>query len=135
MMKVEFFGYGHKNISSRHRNTFEITADKELTPKGDCIIAVGAEIPDLHCFLDKKKVCIRLSAGDYSETIEAIPNPEFCDRKELVVRIGEFASSRTFGLRADKVAVDFNRNMVELLKNPEQKLKIEIFDEDEKETI
>lgn len=33
---------GHKNISSLHKSTFEITKDKEITPSGDCIIGVSS---------------------------------------------------------------------------------------------
>ncbi len=34
--------WGHENILSTHRTTIEITKDKNLTKKGDCIIGVNA---------------------------------------------------------------------------------------------
>jgi len=34
---------GHELIRSTHRTTFEVTKDRTLTARGDCIIAVGAD--------------------------------------------------------------------------------------------
>jgi len=33
---------GHKNVKATHRTTLEVTKDKYLTPRGDCIIAISA---------------------------------------------------------------------------------------------
>ena len=38
--EIEFFG--HENIRSNHKKTIEITKESHLTPRGDCIIGVGA---------------------------------------------------------------------------------------------
>ncbi|MHA1410910.1 MAG: DUF371 domain-containing protein, partial [Candidatus Odinarchaeia archaeon] len=39
----EFKARGHENITATHPTTLEITKDMKLTPRGDCIIAVGSE--------------------------------------------------------------------------------------------
>ncbi len=34
---------GHKNVTSKHKSTFEITKDKSLSMNGDCIIGVDMD--------------------------------------------------------------------------------------------
>ena len=34
---------GHKNVTSHHKSTFEITKDPEIGPTADCIIGTGAD--------------------------------------------------------------------------------------------
>ena len=53
-------------------------------------------------------------------------NKEFDDKHEIVIRRTDFHSNRTLGIRADKVAVDINRELVEKLKDPSTKAVIEI---------
>ena len=36
------YAWGHENILCTHNSTIEITKDKSLTKKGDCIIGVNA---------------------------------------------------------------------------------------------
>lgn len=126
---VEFHAKGHQNIRAMHKTTLEFTKHHELTLDGDCIIAVSADfdankIKDLvkHC----DKVRIKIIAGLLSETVEAIVNKQFNSEDELVVRLGEFDSLRTLGIRADKAAVHLNRTLIEKLRNPNQTIKVRI---------
>ena len=41
-MIEEIEAYGHENVRSTHKTTFEITKERALTKRGNCIIAVGA---------------------------------------------------------------------------------------------
>ena len=34
---------GHKNVTSHHKSTFEITKDPEIGPTADCIVGTGAD--------------------------------------------------------------------------------------------
>ena len=34
---------GHKNVSSMHKSTFEITKDPEIGPTADCIVGVAMD--------------------------------------------------------------------------------------------
>ena len=43
-MQYSFLAYGHKNVTSLHKSTFEITTDKDLTLKGDCIIGLNSDV-------------------------------------------------------------------------------------------
>ncbi len=122
-----FTATGHPNIRATHRNTFEFTKDSNLTENGDCIVAVNAdfEIKKLKQFLTKEKIKITITANGMKETILAAPNPDFSDEHEMVIRITNFASKRTFAMRADKAAMQLDIKVVEQLKKND-KIKITI---------
>ena len=114
-----FTASGHKNIRATHRNTLELTKDAVLTEDGDCIIGVKAEFE-----LEKIKITIR--ANGITETVTAVPNPNFSDEHEMVIRITNFDSKRTFATRADKSAKQLSRRFVKELKNDKTRMVITI---------
>ncbi|MFH0978477.1 MAG: DUF371 domain-containing protein [Candidatus Woesearchaeota archaeon] len=128
-MKVSFSAFGHPNITATHKTTLEITSDSEVSASGTCIIGVRAKIPDLRCFLDKPSIIILLKVAGLEDKIRCVPNPSFQSDKELVVRMGEFKSPRTFGLRADKASRHIDRRIAQLLKDSSMRLQIEVTDE------
>jgi len=117
-MQYTFSIYGHENILSTHKKTFEFTKESELTKNGDCIVGVKAdfELEKLKPFLKFDKVKITIEAGGIKEEIIAIPNKSFDDSHELVVRIGDFDSKRTFAVRADKASSDLSRKLVDEIR-------------------
>ncbi len=119
MQPYSFTAEGHKNVLATHKTTLEFTTGSNLTKDGDCIIAVNADfsLPQLQRFLSFKKIRITVAAGGIAETITAIPNRNFSSSREMVIRMGEFASERTFAVRADKAAVHLSRELIESLKN------------------
>ncbi|MFA5141346.1 MAG: DUF371 domain-containing protein [Candidatus Woesearchaeota archaeon] len=127
-MKYTFYAFGHENIQGKHRNTFEFTTDKELTLDGDCIIGVRAEFDQekIKPFLNSKKLKMILKVRAHKEEICFIPNPSFSSSHEIVIRIGEFLSDRTLGTRADKPSLYLDRKMIELMKNPEERMEVTI---------
>ena len=48
------YAWGHENIMCTHRTTIEITRDKNMSKRGDCIIGVNAS-----------KACIDLSSRSF----------------------------------------------------------------------
>jgi len=134
--QVEFFG--HPMVRSRHRNTIEVTRDKDLTLRGDCIIGVRADkgLSDLSSAV---REAIRTDGSELFITVE-IPDETFLiraagssrlpleDRHEMVIRKSEFISPRTLALRANVAAKDIPRGMVESLRNPDCRalLRIEV---------
>jgi uncharacterized protein len=126
---ISFNFFGHPNILSTHRNTIEFTRDNELSKKGDCILGVNSDFKHedlmklIHSSSNLKMI---INVGDYREEIIFIPNKQFDDNEEIVIRRSEFPSKRTFGIRADKSASDIDRRIVELLKNPGTKGTVEI---------
>lgn len=124
---MRFKAYGHQNITSKHRNTFEFTKDKEITPTGDCITGVNADfsLQELKQFLDCDKIKITITVDDKKEVIIAQPNKEFNSDHEMVIRRSEFVSERTFAINADKASINFN-NIRQKLNSPEQEIIIGI---------
>ena len=128
------FGYGHKNILATHKETLEFTKDKHLSKKGDCIIAVAADkaladlSPEFKAGLRKPnaKLTILIEAGGISAQVQASSAQQLslAHPTDAVVRKSSYVCSRTLAVRADKAAIDLPRELVQKLKNPEQKVKI-----------
>ncbi|MBI2664258.1 DUF371 domain-containing protein [Candidatus Woesearchaeota archaeon] len=114
--------FGHKNILATHKNTIEFTKDRSLTANGDCILGIKADFDlyKLRQFLSADKVRIIIAVDSISETITATPNKNFDDNKEMVIRVGDFTSERTFAVRADKAAKHLSRDLVNLLRKGRQ---------------
>jgi len=123
-MKYSFGFQGHLNILSSHKTTLEFTKDSHLTSKGNCIVGIQAEfsIAGLKQFLRLKKVKITMKVGKLSDTVIASPNPKFAGKRELVIRLGDYASRRTFAVKADKASKDLNRQLVNALKSGQKGL-------------
>lgn len=126
-MEYSFTAWGHKNVTGRHKRTLEFTKDSELGIEGDCILGVTSNfsIYDLKELIKEGgKLKMVITVDDVSDEVIFEPNPEFNDEEEIVVRIGDFSSDRTFGLRADKACSDLKRELVEKLKDPGQKIDV-----------
>ena len=128
-MIEEILARGHPNISAKHKTTLEITKDGELTKRGDCIIGVRAE-KSISEISDKvknhlkmgRKAKITISLPDYGleEVIIGLGSKRmtFEHPTDIVVRKSSFVCGRTLLIEANKAAIDLNREMVELLKDP-----------------
>lgn len=128
--------YGHRNVQATHTTTFEITKEREVTKKGDCIIAVSANkgLADLSSEF-KEKLCrenarliILLRVRDSEEIINAFGSPHLIlvHPTDIVVRKSDYICSRTLAIHADKAACDFSKTFVQKLRNPEQRLEIDL---------
>jgi hypothetical protein len=137
MKKTEFIiAYGHENIRSTNRTTFEITKETHLTKRGDCIIAVdsikgAAELSQQFKDIarnESTQITIELEADGEKEIVKAWGSPEltFTHPTDLVVRRSNFVCNRTLAVRADKAACDFSNGIVERLRNPNQKVKVKV---------
>jgi hypothetical protein len=128
------FGCGHENIQATHKTTLEFTKDKHLSKKGDCIIAVAADkaLADLSAEFKEKlrkphaKLTIIVESGGIVEQVNAHGSPQLIltHPTDMVLRKSDYVCSRTLAVRADKAALDLSRDLVEKLKNPQQKVKI-----------
>lgn len=127
-MKYKFSCYGHKNLLGTHKTTLEFTKDTELSINGNCIIGVGAdfELSKIRKLLEFEHIIIRISAAGMTDKITAKVNPHFNDDEEIVIRLGEYDSTRTLGVRADKASQHLNRKLMENMADPNQKMTVEI---------
>lgn len=126
-MEYSFTAWGHENITGKHKRTLEFTKDGELGIDGDCVLGVNANFSlyDLRELIKEGgKLKMVISVDGISDEVFFEPNPEFNDEKEIVVRMGDFSSDRTFGIKADKACNDLKRELVEKLRNPEQRIDV-----------
>ena len=135
MIKETIICYGHKNVKATHRSTLEITKEDYLTPRGDCILCIKAnkglkELSDeiKEALKSGKKVKIRITADDIVDEVEAVGDGKLTFENEIsmVIRKSEYVDGRTLAIRANKAARDIKRELVEKLKNPEQRVVVEI---------
>jgi hypothetical protein len=135
MMVTEVINaYGHRNIRATHRTTFEITKEKELSIKGDCIVAVSADkgFPDFRPEFkellrrDGARLIVQLEVGGITEIVSAFGSSRLilAHPTDLVVRKSNYICDRTLAIRADKAAFDLSRELVAKLRNPSQRVRI-----------
>ena len=130
------FAAGHPNIIGKHRTTFEITRDNELTKQGDCVIAVSAtrSLNDVSsrfkniCRNENAIITVRLQAGGIEESIEGVGSPRLAlsHMSEIVGRRSTYISERTLMIRADKAACDISRDLVSALKSAAARVRVEM---------
>jgi len=128
--------YGHELIQATHKTTFEITKEKSLTPRGDCIIAVradksAADLSREFKELVKKRgaeITIIIMSGDEKEIIKAHGDPRLIlsHPEDIVIRKSTYICSRTLAVKADKAARDLSRKLISQLRNPDKRVKIKL---------
>jgi hypothetical protein len=126
--------YGHQNVQSTHKTTFEITKEASLTSRGNCIIAVNATkgAADLNpkfkeaARKENAKITVTIEAGGVREVVRASGSPRlsFTHHTDLVIRKSRYVCGRTAAVKADKAASDFSRELVEKMRSSRQKIKI-----------
>ena len=128
--------YGHSLVQSTHEKTFEITKDKHLTKRGDCIVAVRSDKAATDLSLDFKKatrnpkaeITITIEAGKEKETIKAKGDPRLSltDPTDMVVRKSDYICNRTVAVKAQKAASDLSRRLVDKLQDPNQIVRVRL---------
>ncbi len=117
---------GHPNILARHKTTFEITKDEDISERADCIIAVSADkgARDLStqfkrlARLPDTKIIVDLSSEELHEQISGRghPNLTFSHKNDLVGRIGSYTCGRTLMIHADKAALHLGKGFVKKIQ-------------------
>ena len=124
---MQFTASGHGNVLSEHKTTLEFTHDDYLTKRGDCILTINANFSlksiQTQAF---KKIRITIKVDNETDTLEAIYNPSFNDKHEMVIRKSNFIDQRTFATQATKAAIDIKRSIVKKLRDPTTKVTITI---------
>jgi hypothetical protein len=130
----KILAYGHKNVKAKHKTTIEFTKDRDLTPKGDCIIAVSANkaLNDLNIKFKEEirkkgaKLVIFIKVGELYDVINAFGDSKLTltHSKDVVIRKSKYICSRTLAINADKAAFDLKKELIEKLKDPSQKVEI-----------
>lgn len=118
---------GHENILATHKNTIELTKEKQLSKNGDCIIGVGSSkaCSDLS---ESLKTYIRtgcklrcdLTVRNFHWSFEAKGDNRLSLRSdvEIVFRKSDYISERTGAISCNMAAADIPRHMISILRNP-----------------
>jgi hypothetical protein len=131
----EIIAYAHPGIRATHETTLEITKEKNLTDKGDCIIAVKANkaCADLNDLIKNflklaQAIKITISANGIEDHVFAFGSPalKLTNSESIVIRKSDFIDNRTLAIMADKAACDLDRRLVMELKKPNTKVIIKI---------
>ncbi len=119
--------HGHKNVLGRHKSTFEITKETELSKNGDCIIAVGADkgamdlSPEFRKAISHETAVLRttLTCGEHAVTIisQGAPGITLTHPTDLVWRRSSFVCPRTIAVYSDHTAALLPREMRADLQN------------------
>lgn len=127
MRFVESFNaWGHPHIRARHRTTLMVTRDRELTPRGDCVVAVASEkgLFDLDPEVreaardERARITLTLEAGDQVFTVSGWGHPRLTlsHPRDMVIRRSRYICPRTLMIRADRAACDVPDEVVRTLQ-------------------
>lgn len=135
-LRETFIARGHPNIMPAHSTTIMVTRDEELTPRGDCVVAVRAEkgLIDLSPKLKEamkrtdSKIRLVITAGDlaFEVTGRGDPGLILSHPSDIVARKSQYICERTLMIRADKAACDMGEAIVSLLKDADVVVNVTI---------
>lgn len=126
-MEYSFVAMGHENVTSKHKSTFEITTDKHLTLKGDCIIGLNSNVTlndfpqELRDILqtDDARIEVKLKTDNAIDKIVGYGSNELTlnHPTDMVIRKSTFTCNRTLMIKADKAAKDLDKQLITDLSN------------------
>ena len=132
----QFKAKGHPNIRSRHKTTLMTTVEPHLTPRGDCIIAVDAETglkqlpPEIKEAARNPETRITLTLRTenhvFATTGRGDPELTYTDKIDMVARKSNYTCGRTLMINCDKAAVDIPTELVNVLRNSETIIRVEL---------
>jgi hypothetical protein len=127
MVQDEVLFYGHPNVRSLHTKTIEITMDKQLSLRGDCIIGVRANkaCSDLSESLKARlrqchsTIIIEIMVGDETFTVRGTGDEQLLltNQHDIVIRRTHFACPRTASVGCDSASSDIPRTIISALQN------------------
>ena len=128
-MEFKIKSKGHKNVSSEHKSTFEITKDSEIGPTADCIIGVAMDESMLDFseeFKDKiadsnTKIAVLLDTPNAHDEIIGYGHEDLTltHPTDIVCRTSDYTCSRTLMIKSSKAARDLDLDLINDLKNEE----------------
>jgi hypothetical protein len=132
----EFEAYGHSNITSTHKTTLMTTVESNITKRGDCIIAVGAEIGLLQLPQEIKKaardpetrITFKIISGSHFFKTSGIghPNLTYSNPVDMVVRKSKYTCGRTLMICSERCAKDIQKDLIKILQSNENRITIQL---------
>ena len=121
-MEFKIKSKGHKNVSSMHKSTFEITKDLEIGPTADCIIGVDMDDSMLDFpeeFKNKisnsnTRIAVLLDTPNAHDEIIGFGHEDLTltHPTDIVCRTSEFTCPRTLMIKSSKAARDLNSQLI-----------------------
>jgi len=126
---------GHPLVKATHPTTLMITKDREIGPRGDCIVAVAADkgAADLSSRIKRairegRGVKVTFKVGGAVAVVSALGHRglTLSDARDMVIRKSSFVCGRTLAVKANKAAIDLPRDFVARLRDSSAKVQITI---------
>jgi hypothetical protein len=125
MPSIDVRASGHEHVAATHESTLEVTSDDFLTPAGDCIVGIEADLVPADfeaefvsaCQDSDASIVLALDAGGYRDLITGRGDPglSFEGDRSLVCRTSDYVDDRTVMVGADAAAVNLDRDLVAAL--------------------
>ncbi|MEM4240430.1 MAG: DUF371 domain-containing protein [Candidatus Woesearchaeota archaeon] len=126
---MQFNAYGNAGIEGTHKGVLEFTQRTSVIPKGASVVGTRSDFdPEALAALAtvSKKIKLTLSVKGITETITGDVNKSFLPGADVIIRKGPQCSPGTLLINADKSAADLSKRMIELLKNPEERMIVTV---------
>lgn len=118
---------GHRNVTSLHKSTFEVTKDVEIGLTADCIVGTCAnqsmlDFPEgfkAKIANSDTRITVILDTENGHDEINGFGHEDLTlnHPTDIVCRTSDFTCQRTLMIHADKAARDLDSNLIEDLKN------------------
>lgn len=117
---------GHEHVSAEHPSTLELTSDDFLTPAGDCILGIEADLVPSEfgdafvdaCQSDDARISVELEAAGHVDRVEARGDSDlsFESDRSAVIRTSDYTDDdRTIAVEASAAAAGIDRELVDEL--------------------
>lgn len=122
MLKEVVHARGHPHVTGKHRSTFEVTRDEEISTAADCIIAVGADKGAASLSEAFKEAAARddafitctIESGGARDVVTGWGSKAmaFTVGDSMVFRVSDYVCGRTVMIYADKAAARLDRQLI-----------------------
>ena len=127
------YANGHKNISCRHKSTIEVTKKKNLSKRGDCILAVGASkgCYDLNNDLKTQiwkgsKISVIIKVGIIKDSLFGFGSEKLklLNKSDIVFRKSDYICDRTVLINCNKASSQINKKIIKSLIDPQTHVEL-----------
>ncbi len=122
-------------MTAKHRTTMQVTKDREITIRADCVVGVRADksVRDLSSelkshLLEGGSVLVGIVVGEMEFRFEARGDPRLrlIHDRDSVVRKSDYVDDRTLAIRSSAAARDIPRDMVRGMRRSDQVVVMEL---------
>lgn len=126
-MNFKLTAKGHKNVSSKHKTTFEFTKDSEIGPNADCIIGIAMDktMNDFPVEFKEKignnntEILVKIATENGNDEIKGFGHDDLdlSHPTDIVCRKSSYVCNRTLMINSDKASCELNPEVIKDMKN------------------